>query len=181
MKIKTLSFILVILLIPVCLCATEKAESTAKVKFIVGDIMNFGYSADPIASITDEATPVEEVTLADDSSRLVNIGDVYAYWQVNLSKRGPVKLLLTITEDMVNALEALVSEEERTMTLPMTVEVVNGETTKAVITGKSSGCVVYEGGYRPEYGYSLLRISCPIENDTNAGEYKGEITLTLEV
>ncbi len=182
MKIKTLSLILIILLIPVFLFAEIKASSEARVKFILCDITNFGYSSNPVRTMTDTATPVGEVNLIDDSSRLVNIGDIYAYWQINLMKTVPVKLVLTITEDMVNALETALSENERTMTLPMTVEVVSGKADNTVISGKSSTCVVYEGGAgSPASGSSLLRISCPIGSETYAGEYKGEITLTLEV
>lgn len=180
MKIKTLSLILIILLIPVFLFAETKAE--ARVKFILCDITNFGYSSNPVRTMTDTATPVGEVNLIDSASRLVNIEDIYAYWQINLMKTVPVKLVLTITEDMVNALETTLSENERTMTLPMTVEVVSGKADNTVISGKSSTCVVYEGGAgSPVSGSSLLRISCPLGSETNAGEYKGEITLTLEV
>jgi len=182
MKIKTLSLILIILLIPVFLFAEAKASSEARIKFILCDITNFGYSSNPVETMSDTATPVGEVTLSDDTFRLINVDEIYAYWQINLMKKVPVKLVLTITEDMVNALEVALLEDERTMTIPMTVEVVSGKADNTVISGKSSTCVVYEGGSgSPVSGSSLLRISCPLGSETNAGEYKGEITLTLEV
>ena len=182
MKIKTISLILIILLIPVFLFADEKDSATAKIKFVLGDIESFGYSSNPVNSMSDNVSPLGEVILMDDTSRLVNIDEVYAYWKINLSSVAKAKLVLTITEDMVNTLEEMLNEEERKMTLPMTVEVIKGETTEKIISGKSSSCVIYnwESG-RPEYGSSLLKISCPLGNETNAGEYKGEITLTLEV
>ncbi len=182
MKIKTLSLILIILLIPLSLSAGVKASSEARIKFILCDITSFGYSSNPVETMTDTATPLGEVTLLDDTSRLINVDDIYAYWQINLMKKVPVKLVLTITEDMVNALERTLSDDERTMTIPMTVEVVSGKADNKVISGKSSECVVFEGeSGSPVSGSSLLRISCPLGSETNAGEYKGEITLTLEV
>ncbi len=181
MKIKTLSLILIILLIPLSLFAEVKS-SEARIKFILCDITSFGYSSNPVETMTDTATPLGEVTLLDDTSRLINVDDIYAYWQINLMKKVPVKLVLTITEDMVNALERTLSDDERTMTIPMTVEVVSGKADNKVISGKSSECVVFEGeSGSPVSGSSLLRISCPLGSETNAGEYKGEITLTLEV
>lgn len=173
MKIKTISLILIIFMIPVLLYAatSDKESSSAVVKFVLYPLSNFGYSTKPVSSITDEVEGPEndEVVLysSADGSEMHNVSDLYAYWKINLNRDTRLKLILSIQEDMVN---------ESGVTIPMTVEIAGG----ATITGKDSEYQLYEGvAKEPVYGSKLLKISCPVDDETRAGEYKGKLLLTL--
>lgn len=171
MKIKTLSLILIILLIPVILSASEEKSSTATVRFVLASVSNVGYSTKPVASLTDEVKEPEngEVILdvTSDGLETANLSDLYAYWKINLNRSSSLKLTLRIQEDMVNDTGSVI---------PMSVQIAGDET----ITGKDSEYSLYEGlASNPVYGSVLLKISCPVDAETRAGEYKGKILLTL--
>ncbi len=173
MKIKTLSLILIILLIPVTLSASVEKEpsTTATVRFELAPVNNVGYSTKPVASLTDEVKEPEngEVILdvSSDGLEMANLSDLYAYWKINLNRSSSLKLTLRIQEDMVNDIGAVI---------PMSVQIAGDET----ITGKDSEYSLYEGlASNPVYGSVLLKISCPVDAETLAGEYKGKILLTL--
>lgn len=172
MKIKTLSLILIILLIPVTLSASkEKGSSTATVRFVLASVSNVGYSTKPVASLTDEVRDPENgevfLDVTSDGLEMANLSDLYAYWKINLNRSSSLKLTLRIQEDMVN---------DTGTVIPMSVQIAGDET----ITGKDSEYSLYEGlASNPVYGSVLLKISCPVDAETRAGEYKGKILLTL--
>ena len=84
--------------------------------------------------------------------------------------RSHLSLGLSITEDL----------SYDGYTLPMTVTVGN-----ETISGENSSVEVFRAVNEKDtsrvfVGSKMINITCPISNDTPAGNYEGKITLTLE-
>ena len=172
MKIKVISLILAFMIAALSLSASVRAESTAGVLYVIGELRSFGYSKNEIAKLTDVPETATEASLRQNAERSeVKLeDDIYVYWKINVMTRSHLSLGLSITEDL----------SYDGYTLPMTVTVGN-----ETISGENSSVEVFRAVNEKDtsrvfVGSKMINITCPISNDTPAGNYEGKITLTLE-
>ncbi len=172
MKTKLITLILAFMFAALSLSAAQVADSTANVLYVIGEVKEFGYSTNEIVKLTDAPEAATEAYLRQNAERTeVKLeDDIYVYWKINVMTRAHLSLGLSITEDLVY--EGYV--------LPMTVTVGSES-----ISGESSSLEVFRAVNEKDVsnvfvGSKLINITCPVTNDTPAGNYEGKITLTLE-